>query len=318
MQFELEMIKLLQQLRSDFFDALFQFFTMFGEELVIIGILGFLYWVYDKKVGERVGIIVFISLVLNGVIKTLFRRLRPYQVDAEIVNIRPETAGGYSFPSGHTQGAATVFSSLAFYLKKRWLNIVVGVIIFLVAVSRLYIGVHYLTDVVVAVILGVGLSYVFYKFFSGKEDLSKVYQWTLLASFCLLAIVYVIHLFTPESIGEMTNAHVFFDRLEDGFKMTGAMLGFVIGLGFERKYTNFTNHRNIQKNIIRFVLGVGVVMGIRLALSFVFDMIINPEDLLTGQFFLSTIALFLDMIRYASMVFVAIGVFPLLFKKWKI
>ncbi|MCK7486024.1 MAG: hypothetical protein MZU97_11080 [Bacillus subtilis] len=61
MDFELELIRWMQSFQNGFWDTLFQFFTMFGEELIIIGALGYLYWCHDKKVGEYVGVTVFIS-----------------------------------------------------------------------------------------------------------------------------------------------------------------------------------------------------------------------------------------------------------------
>jgi membrane-associated phospholipid phosphatase len=318
MQFELELIKLLQQLRSDFFDGFFQFWTMFGEELIIIGILGFLYWVYNKRVGEYVGITVFISLVLNSVLKTLFRRPRPFQVDNEIVNIRPQTSSGYSFPSGHTQGAATVFASAAIWLKKRYFTIATIIIIIMVAMSRMYIGVHFLTDVIVASLLGIGLSYGFAKFFSKREDNSKIYQYILYINLVLLFGVYILHLFTSEASVGMTNAQSFYDKLEGAFKMTGAMVGFVFGLKFERKYTNFINHKILWKNIIRFAAGVGIVMLVRIGLKAVFGIFVDSESLLEGQFFAASIAMIFDLVRYFFMVYVAIGIYPLVFKKLNI
>jgi membrane-associated phospholipid phosphatase len=318
MQFELELVKLLQQLRSDFFDVLFQLFTMLGEELVIIGILGFLYWCFNKKVGEQVGITVFISLVINSSIKTLFKRLRPFQVDAAIENVRPHTSTGYAFPSGHTQGAATVFTSTALWLKKRWLLVTAYVVTFLVAMSRLYLGVHYLSDVFVGALLGIGLSFIMYRFFQKNEDSSKTYKYILYGSLALLLTVFIYHILTIEAEVGMTDAKTFYDRMEGGFKMTGSMIGFVLGIGFEKKHTNFTHNTVIWKNLIRFALGVAVVMGIRIGLSAIFDAIIPTDDLATGQFIPSTLAMFLDMLRYFAMVFVAIGVYPLLFKKCNI
>jgi membrane-associated phospholipid phosphatase len=315
MGFELDFIKWLQSFRSGFLDVVFQLFTMLGEELVIIGILGFLYWCYDKKVGEKVGITVFISLVLNSSIKTLFKRLRPFQVDGAIVNVRPQTSSGYAFPSGHTQGAATVFTSAALWLKKKGFLIGAFVITFLVAMSRMYIGVHYLTDVLVGAALGIGISYAMMAYYKKVSDPAKGYKTILYASVALLVIVFIYHLLTIEAEGTLTDAGTFYDRMEGGFKMVGSMVGFVIGIGFEQSKTKFEHHRVWWKNLIRFGLGVGIVMGVRLGLSFIFDFIVDPEHLATGQFLSATIAMVLDMIRYFAMVFVAIGVYPMLFKK---
>ncbi|MCK7486022.1 MAG: hypothetical protein MZU97_11070 [Bacillus subtilis] len=54
-----------------------------------------------------------------------------------------------------------------------------------------------------------------------------------------------------------------YDKMEGTFKMIGAMIGFVLGVRFEAKKVNFVNHRILWKNLIRFVFGVAVVMGVR-------------------------------------------------------
>jgi len=229
MAFELEIIRWLQSFSNQFWDFFFQLWTMFGEELVIIAILGFMYWCYDKKVGEALGITVFVSLVLNNVIKVIVHRLRPFQVDSQIVNIRPKTALGYSFPSGHTQGAATVFGSLAIWVKKRWLTIVVSVIIVMVALSRMYLGAHFLSDVIVGGLLGVGLSFGFYYYLSKTENKQRLY-YIVLAIFGFVFIgSYIFYLVIAKTTVDSTDAAGLYKNLEGIAKMVGAIFGFVLG-----------------------------------------------------------------------------------------
>jgi len=97
--------------------------------------------------------------------------------------------------------------------------------------------------------------------------------------------------------------------------MIGALIGFIIGIEIEEKYVNFSHHKNLTHNIIRFILGLAIVMIIRVFLSFIFSMIIDTSDL-TDLSILSVLAVLLDFIRYALMVIVAIGLYPLLFKKF--
>lgn len=319
MTFEVELIRWLQSFRSDFWDFFFQFWTFFGEELVVIGILGFLYWCYDKKIGETIGLTVFISLVLNSVIKVIFQRARPY-VDPThgIDGIRLDTAGGYSFPSGHTQGAGVVFGSMAIWLKKRWLTIVSIVIIVMVAISRMYLGVHYLTDVVVGGILGVGIAFLFHKLFDNEDNRKKIYRISLVSSVALFVISFVVYLFISKAEGLTTLPQAFYNSMEGVAKMVGAIVGFVTGVQFEAKHVRFENHRIVWKNGLRFLLGVGVVMGIRLGLKAIFGLMIDSEALPEGALFSAAIAVIFDGLRYGAMVFMGIGVFPYLFRKVKL
>lgn len=315
MDFELEIIHWLQSFRNGFLDFFFQFWTYFGEELIIIAVLGFLYWVYDKKIGEKVGITVFISFMLNAWIKILVARLRPFQVDDTIANIRPQTSEGYSFPSGHTQGSATVFGSLAYWMKKRWITIVSIIIIVMVAISRMYLGVHYFTDVVVGGLLGIGIAIGMGIYLSKHENTKILYEWIANITIAIAVFSYFYFLFRAQASFEATNATVLYNNLEGLFKMVGLMIGFLLGLKFEKKYVQFETHRHLGKNAIRFVLGIGVVMIVRVVLKVLFGLIIDPESLEQGQLIAASVAALFDLIRYGAMVFVGIGVYPLLFKK---
>jgi membrane-associated phospholipid phosphatase len=318
MTFELEIIEWMQQFSNAFLDAFFSFWTMFGEDLIIIAIMGFVYWCYNKKAGEYLGLSVFVSLVLNSVIKVLVQRPRPFQVDDQIVNLRPATSGGYAFPSGHTQGASSVFGSVAVWVKKRWVSIVAAIIVVMVALSRMYLGVHYLSDVIVGGILGIGIGLLIFRLFVKTEDHHRLYMRILVIAAVVVLFVYLLELFTASASETMTNSAFLYDKIEGLLKMAGAFAGFVFGVQFEKKHVDFTNHRVIWKNLARFALGVGIVMGIRLGLDFIFSLIIDTETLAEGQLALASIAALFDCIRYGAMVFVAIGVYPLVFKKFNI
>ncbi|MDD3122943.1 MAG: phosphatase PAP2 family protein [Candidatus Izemoplasmatales bacterium] len=318
MAYELELIHWLQSFRNTVMDLFFQFWTLFGEELIIIAILGFLYWCYDKKVGEKVGITVFVSLVFNSIIKVLIMRPRPFVVDSTITNIRPSTAPGYAFPSGHTQGAATTFGSLAIWLKKKWVTIASIVIITFVAISRMYLGAHYLSDVVVGALLGIIIAYGFYIYSKKHEDSSEIYKLILIGSIVIFVLGYIYYLFTADATQSETNALVLYNNLEGVSKMIGAIVGFVVGLQFEQKIVRFSNHKIVWRNGLRFIGGILVVMAVRLILKAVFGLVIDPDNLAEGQLFQSSVAILFDFLRYFAMVFIGIGIYPLVFKEMNI
>ncbi len=317
MNFEIEIIYWLQNLRNDFLDELFQIFTIFGEELILIVVLGFVYWCIDKKIGERLGLTVFVSLGLNSVLKLMVMRPRPFVVDNNITNLRPDTAGGYSFPSGHTQTAATSYFSLYYFFKKRWLLIAAIVITTLVAISRMYIGVHYFTDVLAGAALGIGISYFMVKLFEKVKNLKPIYLALLGLSILAVIVVIVINFFRNTSSGVIDAYQLYFDS-EGIAKMCGTLSGFILAIFYEKRYTNFSNHRNLKKNIIRFIIGLAIILGTRYLLKFVFGLIVDPEALTNGDGFKSILAILFDYIRYLAMLLIGIGIYPKLFKKIKI
>ena len=100
-----------------------------GEQLLLVAIMGFLYWGLNKEFGKYVGINVLMANVWNPMIKNLVLRLRPYFVkeyNVKLLRLIDESADpmdvaaqGYSFPSGHSANAVTVYGSLAAHEKRR-------------------------------------------------------------------------------------------------------------------------------------------------------------------------------------------------------
>ncbi|HRY78572.1 MAG TPA: phosphatase PAP2 family protein [Candidatus Izemoplasmatales bacterium] len=320
MQFELDLIHWMQSWGIPFWKDFFNLWTMFGEEAILIALMGFVYWCYHKKMGEYLGLTVFLSQIVNSVVKLGFQRPRPFVADATVANLRGETATGFSFPSGHTQGAATVFAATSLRVKKRWLTIVSSVIIGMVALSRMYLGAHYLTDVLVAAVLGIGIAWGMDRLTRGTGDLRKRYDVILIGSLVLMVIMLVVGRLTIGEMGDLTDAGNFYDKLEGLVKMTAAFLGFVLGIRFEERRVNFVNHRVWWKNIVRLVLGLVLLLGLKEGLKAVFQLIVptGDGDLGTGDYLQAFFGLGFDFIRYSAMVFAGIGLYPLVFKKFNL
>ena len=162
---ELEILRNIQSIANPFLDKLFELITICGEQLVLISIMCIIYWAIDKKFGEYLAYSVLTSVLLNNSIKDIFKMKRPIGEEG-IRTLRAETATGYSFPSGHTQGTASFYGAIAIYLKKRIYYIISTIIILLIGFSRLYLGVHYPKDVIVGAILGVAVSLMSYYLFN--------------------------------------------------------------------------------------------------------------------------------------------------------
>ncbi|MDO4467385.1 MAG: phosphatase PAP2 family protein [Bacillota bacterium] len=101
-------------------------------------------------------------LINNGILKPMIHRTRPYIAHADVLHLigKPET--DFSFPSGHT-GIAFAWAYAIYFAKenKKWgiLALCLGV---LMAISRMYLGFHYPTDVLVGFVLGMVCAYFAY------------------------------------------------------------------------------------------------------------------------------------------------------------
>lgn len=136
-----------------------QAITALGYEQFFILLLPTIYWCFDQKLGLRVGIIFLLGNSLNAFFKFIFHSPRPYWVSNLVQAYSHETSFG--LPSGHAQIAATMWGWLAVEVKKCWFKILALILIFLIGVSRLYLGVHFLSDVLLGWILGALLVWAF-------------------------------------------------------------------------------------------------------------------------------------------------------------
>lgn len=105
----------LSEIRTPFFNQVFQFITYLGQELFLIGIICVLYWCVDKRLAAQIGFTYIIAGLCVQGLKITFRIPRPWILDPEFKAVESAVgaATGYSFPSGHTQGGTSLFAPLA-------------------------------------------------------------------------------------------------------------------------------------------------------------------------------------------------------------
>lgn len=139
---------------------LMKFFSFIGEPLLFAIITLSIFWCFNEKKGFLLSFGLLISYGINLALKYLWRVPRPFVVDN---TVGLAFAEGFSTPSGHSQGSATFYVLLVFliftHIKKNRvttsIKIAVGIIIpLLIGFSRIYLGVHYPSDVLLGLFLG--------------------------------------------------------------------------------------------------------------------------------------------------------------------
>ena len=150
-------VKLIQ---NPLLDKIMVFFTSLGDN-GIIWIILLIVLLSGKKTRNK-GVVLLITVItvfiLTNYMKEEFHRVRPY----EYMNFIPKvkTSGTSSFPSAHSAVAFAVFGVYYFYnLRYKY---VIGVIALIIAVSRFYLEVHYLSDVLAGIALGLTVSYILF------------------------------------------------------------------------------------------------------------------------------------------------------------
>ncbi|GAI60002.1 unnamed protein product [marine sediment metagenome] len=164
-QWGLDFIVMIQQIDTPLLDSFFRAITSLGDELFYLLLFSFLLWCVDFYLGIRVGIIFLLSVYVNNGIKEIFQQPRPFEILPEIQKVQ---ASGYGFPSGHAQSSLVVWGSIAYWKKQIWIRNLSVLLILLIGFSRIYLGVHFPTDILGGWLFGgliLGLSYfIFLKF----------------------------------------------------------------------------------------------------------------------------------------------------------
>lgn len=151
--FEVGLIQWLQTFSSPFLDTFFQMFTHLGSHYAYMAIIPFVYWAVDRRVGARLGGLFLFSMWLNGLLKEYMILPRP---DPQLVRVMADEPSP-GFPSGHAQGAMTLWGYLAVGLQRKWVTWLAAILIVLLPVSRLYLGVHFPADILGGLALGAAL-----------------------------------------------------------------------------------------------------------------------------------------------------------------
>lgn len=287
--FELDVLLFIQSMRTDLLNMLFQGVTTLGEEIIIVLLVAILYFCIDKLFAQKLLYTLLTSIGINGIVKNLVKFPRPFST-GKITCVREGTATGYSFPSGHTQSFATTSTTIAKKVKKGWVAIIVGILIALVAFSRLYLGAHYPSDVVVGAVLGITIAIVGSIFF----DKIKNKKWLYLGTILIELPFVIFFLITPDV------------EYEDFFKAFGMIVGFLLAVMFEEKYAPLEYNIGTGKKVLRVLIGVVLALIVKEGLKLIF-----VSNLLG-------VTLLLEALRYGMLIFATLGIGPWIFKKLKI
>jgi len=159
---------------GDWLTPLMKFFTWLGYPQAYMIIIAVIYWSFDRKLGLRLAVFLTVVASLNSLLKQALHAPRPYWYKPDITAILP--SNGFGMPSGHAQGSI-VWLYAAFCLKKNRYWFLAAGVAFLVGLSRVYLGVHFPSQVLMGWMTGILL----FLFFSLYER--KVLAWFMARRF---------------------------------------------------------------------------------------------------------------------------------------
>lgn len=262
---DISILLALQDFRNGAGSFLTDFFvkmTYLGELNTAIVIMALIYWSVSKELGTYLMMGWSGNRLVNGVLKVTFCAYRPWLRDARILPYGNSltTATGYSFPSGHSMNAATVFGGGAVRRDlPKALRVTLGIILVLVAFSRLFLGVHTPQDVLMGACVGTLV----------MAGTSRMMRWLeahpekdLLVAGIGLALGIALALyagFKSYPADYDAEGKLIVDGMKmanDTFKGVGYCAAFLVGWILERRYVGFSTDISLNGKLARAVIGL--------------------------------------------------------------
>lgn len=274
--------------------------TRLGEETAFLVAALIVFWCMDKYKGYYVLSVGLTGTVLSQLLKLICRIPRPWVRDESftILEAAREGAGGYSFPSGHTQSAVGTFGAIAASGKNKCVRIVCIVIAVLVGFSRMYVGVHTPADVAVGALISLILIFGLKPLMLGenrKKYIPAVFGAMLAVSVGFL--LYVELYSFPADLDEYNYA----SALKNAYTLFGCMVGIWVVYFADEKKLRFSTKAVWWAQILKAAGGLIVVLLVKEGLR-------TPLEWVCGG------RLIARSVRYCLIVIVAGIVWPLTFR----
>lgn len=293
----MEILYWLEKIRMPGLNELMLAVTRLGEETVFLVLALIVFWCVDKKRGYLLMSVGFLGTMVNQFMKLSFRIPRPWVLDPDftILEQAREAAAGYSFPSGHTTCAVATFGSLAATSRRKITVAVCVLLAVLVGFSRMYLGVHTPADVLTGALTSMILILLLQNVPWNGQAMRFLVIIMMLMALGLLAFV-SLYPFPADVDG-----HNLESGLKNGYTMIGCMAGVLVAHHGEQKYVNFTTLAVWWAQILKVILGLALVLGVKEGLR-------HPLDVLIGAAYPAR------AVRYFLMVVTAGFLWPMTFR----
>jgi membrane-associated phospholipid phosphatase len=159
-QWGLEFVRALQTIENPALTTIIKGITLLGSGLFYVPVILWVYWCINEKKGQRLVLLLLFSAWVNSAVKVLLKQPRPYFLDP---SVGISTASGYGLPSGHAQQALVFWAAaLPGPLGKRTAWLIAGAAAMVLGFTRLYLGLHFPTDLLGGWFLGLAILGAYY------------------------------------------------------------------------------------------------------------------------------------------------------------
>lgn len=228
----------IQQLQSSLglgFRIPMQIISLFASEAFIISIVPAVYWCIHRRKGAELGLLILGSTFINLWIKQLLAWPRPYEI---IPSIGLAYESTYGMPSGHSQLSVVFWAYAVQFFPKKWrIPVLVGAPL-LVGFSRIYLGVHFPSDVLGGYLIGI-VFFVLFRLLSPPIEKMLQNSGIRLRIILAVAVSFIMNVLSPK------------DTL-----IAGAFLGAAVGFAFASGNIPIDQTDGFRKKILRYLVGL--------------------------------------------------------------
>jgi membrane-associated phospholipid phosphatase len=247
-----------------------KFFTLAGTPEFFLLVMPALYWCIDPGIGRRLGILLLLTAAINFDFKLIFHGPRPFWISTQVRALDVETSFG--IPSGHAQISAALWGFLARELRERWALWAAVIVIFLIGFSRIYLGMHFLSDVLAGWLIGavILVAYAHWerpvRTWLSRRSLAEQFGLSFLTSLVVVGLGFLarailgVYTIPPDWLRNAASEGpaLIPDPLsvKNLSLLGGVWLGFTFGVAWLGNQGGFDVRGSLHVRTLRFVLGV--------------------------------------------------------------
>ncbi|AOM82542.1 phosphatase PAP2 family protein [Salisediminibacterium beveridgei] len=252
---ELRILQEITQYQNDFFNTFARIFTFIGNEEFYFLMIPFVYWTLSRRIGFSLFYVFLLSAFVNSFIKITMAIPRPVGTEGiESIFVESAEVGSHypndAFPSGHAQGSSALWTYLALVVRHPLFTGFAVLLVLAISFSRLYTGLHWPSDVIAGLVIGVAIA------ISGYFIFLRIHK--------IPAIVFLIAaILIPAGM-------LWLLPETEGFQYGGILIGATLGFVFQLMWLPELTETSWLRKIIAFILGIVITFSLQSGLKIVF------------------------------------------------
>ena len=260
--FSTDLVQFLFDHRTDSLLTIAKLASLLGDVEGYVAAVALVYVCFDKSLAFRLAVVALLAMTLDHVLKILIGNPRPFVVDGSFVEkwaVSPENltelAAESSTPSGHAMSASAFYGYMAWSFRNRPLRIAAVLLVLVIGLSRPYIGVHFLEDVLLGWAIGLGFAVLAFRYGTALG-----HAWTSLGP--VAQIIAVVMLSNTVYLGTLWTNGGATSRLPVLFlEYLGFLTGIVAARPLECRFVDFDPRSGSKvRKLVRWLITVLLIM----------------------------------------------------------